>query len=273
MALFALWGWRSRCRSPSAAHRCSPSRRSSASSRAGCSPFSVQFWSAMSFLIPALSVRFSTTEHIGCPVESFWICPVMQGGVMSCAELGGDGRHRARVARVADRRQNAVLEGVHELRDADARIAEAAVRRVHRRRRVDAVPALRAAGVLDLGPELAGLGVLAARLGHPGDCVGRRRRGDGGDQDLVVRIRLQGLDVADELGDRRRAARAGLVVLAVGQIERRRPRRSSARPRGRERRQIDRVAVRRILAEVRAMTVRRCSDSWRSVRRGFAMFC
>ncbi len=123
-----------------------------------------------------MSTRCSTTEHIGWPCESVWICAGDAGRGDELAQLGGDGLHRAGVARVADRRQNAVLEGVHELGDADARIAEAAVRRVHGRLGVDVIPAGRAARVLDRRPELAGLGVLAARLGQPGHRVRRRRR-------------------------------------------------------------------------------------------------
>ena len=77
-------------------------------------------------------------------------------------DLARDRAHRRRVAGVADRPLHAVGKGLDELGDADARIAKAAVSRILRRLGVDVVTADRAAGVLDLRPELAGLGVLAA---------------------------------------------------------------------------------------------------------------
>src|SRR5580704_11785495 len=100
-----------------------------------------------------------------------------QIGFDELTDLAGERVQRPSEIGVTDRSEHALGKGVGELGDADGWVAEAPVGRMVRRRGVD-VAAAGPAGVHDVRPELARLGVLAALLGRPDDAVRRGRRGD-----------------------------------------------------------------------------------------------
>src|SRR5580692_76538 len=112
------------------------------------------------------------------PWHAAWAPATLRTGLDELTDLGGERAQHPPEAGVADRSEHAVGEGVGELGDADGRIAEAAVGRMLRRRRVD-VGADGPAGVHDVRPELARLGVLTAQLRRPDNAVRRGRCRDG----------------------------------------------------------------------------------------------
>ena len=142
----------------------------------------------MSFLISrAVGQVFDDRAHWLAPV-SIWIVPVMQGGLMSSPSLVAMACHRARRSSASQIEASTLFgkaftnwamrtPGSPKLPSVGFIVASG----------LTSAPPGRAAGVLDRGPQLAGLGVLAPAAGSQSTVYGV-----GGAVMAATRIRLSG---------------------------------------------------------------------------------